>query len=70
MQRTKVNAALGLEADARPWLSPRQLELLERVESVLARDPERLEGCRAPEDGEDLDVYESELRNRLAGQEP
>lgn len=71
MQQTRVNAALGTGGDPTSWLSPRQVELFQRVTSVLKEDPRRLDGLEPPTslDGPrthgELHGYELRLRKQL-----
>lgn len=66
LQARRVNGALYLRQDIKPWLSPRQLDLLSKVQAVLAKRPKALKGLERPTDLAKLDEYEVELRSRLA----
>lgn len=64
-QARQVNAALGAMADPRPFLSPRQRVLAEKVSARLAKDPAALAGLSRPTDLVELDEYAAELAARL-----
>ncbi len=68
LQAVKVNAALhaGQPDAARMWLSPRQLELLERIEGRLKQDPDALGQMQRPEDDRKLAEYTTSLSQALA----
>jgi hypothetical protein len=66
LQARRVNGAMYLRNDIKPWLSPRQLELLAKVQALLAKKPNALDGLERPTDLAELDEYEAKLRSRLA----
>jgi hypothetical protein len=65
MQATKVNAALHTNQDYRPWLSPRQIELLGKITTALARDRSALTGLQRPDAIEQLNAFQDQLRGRV-----
>jgi hypothetical protein len=64
-QAARVNSDLAAGRDARRWLSPRQLELAQRIES--RRDPGAFEGLMPPASVAELPAYEERLLARLNG---
>jgi hypothetical protein len=68
MQRTKVNAALGLGQDTERWLSPRQREQAARIRRVLERDDDALDGLEPATTLADLPAYARSLATRLSGE--
>ncbi|MBK9384664.1 MAG: hypothetical protein IPN34_07575 [Planctomycetes bacterium] len=75
LQAQLVNAALAparvsraaKHRDPRSSLSPRQQELLRRIEQALSRDAKVLDGLERPSAMEKLDEYEVALMRRLQG---
>ncbi len=65
LQARRVNGAMYLKQDIKPWLSPRQLELATSVQAKLAKSPKALDGLERPADLAQLDEYEAELRAKL-----
>ncbi len=65
LQARRVNGAMYLRQDIKPWLSPRQLELLTKIQSALGKNPKALDGLERPADLTKLDEYEAELRAKL-----
>ena len=66
LQARRVNGALGTKKDAGAWLSPRQKELGEVVQSALGKDADALQGYERPQELSALAAYEERLRVRLA----
>lgn len=65
MQSMKVNSALAAEQDAAVWLSPRQVELADKLEKLLAEDPKAFDGLVRPSSIDELWTYAADLRKRL-----
>ena len=65
LQARRVNGALYTKKDAKRWLSPRQLELLKQVESMLSRSPNALDGLKRPRDLAMLDEYQAKVAKRV-----
>lgn len=61
MQATKVNADLRLDRDAERWLSPRQRDLLRRIERALERDADALKPLARPQQVDKLIAYQVQL---------
>jgi len=65
LQATRVNAALDAHESPAELLSPRQRELLRRIDAALANDPAALEGLAPPAALDALADYAARLRERL-----
>lgn len=67
-QARKVNAALGRRGTEPPsaFLSPRQSQLLERIQAALEKDEKALESLKRPDDLGALREYAAELESRLS----
>lgn len=65
MQAMKVNSAVHLNQDPKPWLSPRQSALSAKIDGALQRNPKALDGLTRPESSADLAKYEERLAARL-----
>lgn len=66
LQARRVNGALYGKKDPAAWLSPRQTELLRRIESCLSKDKSALKGLERPSKIDALGAYEKTLRSKLA----
>jgi|GEM_PF-1737965 len=66
LQAAKINADIRLGPDPARWLSPRQLDLLDRVKACLAENPDGLDTFLPPGKLSLLADYEARLRHRLA----
>lgn len=66
LQARRVNGALYLKKDPKRFLSPRQLELLEKVLDRHVASISGLEGLERPTSIDELGAYEAKLRERLA----
>ena len=65
LQSTKINAALGSQADWKEWLSPRQMRLAMMVRRFLAEQPKGLGDFTPPEDVENQAEYQARLKRFL-----
>jgi hypothetical protein len=65
MQATKVNSWLGSNQDWTEWLSPRQRELVGRLQATLRRDANALDNLTRPDRIEELAAYTDQLLSRL-----
>lgn len=68
LQARRVNGALYTRQDPRQWLSPRQLELLQRIEKAAPKARKALGELKRPTTVSGLASYESDLRARLQRQ--
>lgn len=66
LQARRVNGAMYLRQDYKPWLSPRQVVLLGQVNVALQKDGKALDGLERPADIDELDEYTAALAVRLA----
>lgn len=70
IQLAKVNSAVFHKQDYRRFLSPRQVELENRIRAALKDDPGRLEGLAAPDDAKQLEAFAEKLGERLSEPAP
>lgn len=65
LQAARINADIRLGPDPARWLSPRQLDLLDRVKVLLEEDPQALDGFSPPYKLALLADYQIRLETRL-----
>jgi len=67
LQAVKMNAALTQEdkGDVTSYLSPRQRQLLKRIQRMLKQDEQALDGFGFPEDPSNLVAYHQKLIAKL-----
>ncbi len=61
LQATRINSDLEARRDARRWLSKRQAALLGKLEALLKRNPEALDGLERPAKLDQLAAYRQRL---------